>query len=55
MKYVRPGVRENRFVIVGRVGTDLFPGPGEATETEDTFSADMGRSSANTAAGIINQ
>ena len=53
MKDVRPGVRQNNFVIVGRVGMDLFPGPGEATETADTFSADMGGSSANTAAGII--
>ena len=53
MKDVRPGVGQNNFIIVGRVGMDLFPGPGEATETADTFSADMGGSSANTAAGIV--
>ncbi len=53
MKDVRPGVQQNNFVIVGRVGMDLFPGPGEATETAHTFSADMGGSSANTGAGIV--
>lgn len=53
MKDVRPGIRQNNFVIVGRVGMDLFPAPGEATETADRFTADMGGSSANTAAGIV--
>ncbi len=53
MKDVGPGIRKNNFIIVGRVGMDLFPGPGEATEGADTFSADMGGSSANTAAGIV--
>lgn len=47
------GIAQNNFVVVGRVGMDLFPGPGLAVETSDTFSADMGGSSANIAAGIV--
>lgn len=47
------GIAKNRFVIVGRVGMDLFPAPGEATETASQFTADMGGSSANIAAGIV--
>lgn len=47
------GIRKNNFVIVGRVGMDMFPAPGEAVETADTFTADMGGSSANIAAGIV--
>ena len=47
------GIARNRFVVVGRVGMDLFPGPGLAVETSDTFTADMGGSSANIAAGIV--
>jgi len=47
------GIKANNFVIVGRVGMDLFPAPGEAVETADTFTADMGGSSANIAAGIV--
>jgi 5-dehydro-2-deoxygluconokinase len=47
------GIRENRFVIVGRVGMDLFPAPGVATQDASQFTADMGGSSANTAAGIV--
>ncbi|MEP4249250.1 5-dehydro-2-deoxygluconokinase [Tateyamaria sp.] len=53
MKDVLPGIRQNNFVVVGRVGMDLFPAPGEAVENADTFSADMGGSSANIAAGIV--
>ncbi|MEP2891396.1 5-dehydro-2-deoxygluconokinase [Tateyamaria sp.] len=53
MKDVLPGIRQNNFVVVGRVGMDLFPAPGEAVESADTFSADMGGSSANIAAGIV--
>ena len=53
MKDIRPGIAQNNFIIVGRVGMDLFPAPGEATEHADTFSADMGGSSANTAAGLV--
>lgn len=47
------GIARNRFVIVGRVGMDLFPAPGAAVETADQFTADMGGSSANIAAGIV--
>jgi 5-dehydro-2-deoxygluconokinase len=47
------GIARNRFVVVGRVGMDLFPAPGAAVETADQFTADMGGSSANIAAGIV--
>ena len=53
MRDVLPGIRQNNFVVVGRVGMDLFPAPGEAVETADTFASDMGGSSANIAAGIV--
>ncbi|WP_039017934.1 5-dehydro-2-deoxygluconokinase [Halocynthiibacter namhaensis] len=47
------GITGNNFIVVGRVGMDLFPAPGEATEHADNFTADMGGSSANIAAGIV--
>jgi 5-dehydro-2-deoxygluconokinase len=47
------GIKKNNFVVVGRVGMDLFTGPGGATETADQFTADMGGSSANIAAGVV--
>lgn len=47
------GIGQNRFVVVGRVGMDLFPVPGIATEDATQFTADMGGSSANIAAGIV--
>ncbi len=50
---VLEGIKQNNFVIVGRVGMDLFTAPGGATETSDNFTADMGGSSANIAAGIV--
>ena len=50
---VLKGIKQNNFVIVGRVGMDLFPAPGAATENADQFTADMGGSSANIAAGIV--
>ncbi len=50
---VTKGIAQNRFIIVGRVGMDLFPAPGEAVETAGQFTADMGGSSANIAAGIV--
>lgn len=53
MKDVFPGIKRNNFVIVGRVGMDLFPAPGAAVEHADNFGADMGGSSANIAAGIV--
>ncbi|MCK0167323.1 5-dehydro-2-deoxygluconokinase [Jannaschia sp. S6380] len=53
MSALLDGIRRNRFVIVGRVGMDLYPAPGVATEDAEGFTADMGGSSANTAAGIV--
>jgi 5-dehydro-2-deoxygluconokinase len=47
------GITGNNFIVVGRVGMDLFPAPGVATEDADNFTADMGGSSANIAAGIV--
>ncbi|SEO08242.1 5-dehydro-2-deoxygluconokinase [Pseudorhodobacter antarcticus] len=47
------GIAKNRFIVVGRVGMDLFPAPGVATEDAGSFTADMGGSSANIAAGIV--
>ena len=53
MTDILAGIKRNAFVVVGRVGMDLFPAPGVATEGVDTFTADMGGSSANIAAGIV--
>ncbi|MGB0799424.1 MAG: 5-dehydro-2-deoxygluconokinase [Planktomarina sp.] len=53
MKDVIPGIKKNNFVVVGRVGMDLYPAPGVATQAADAFTADMGGSSANIAAGIV--
>jgi 5-dehydro-2-deoxygluconokinase len=53
MMDVLPGIKKNNFVVVGRVGMDLFPEPGVATQDATTFTADMGGSSANIAAGIV--
>lgn len=47
------GIKKNNFVVVGRVGMDLFTPAGGATETADHFIADMGGSSANIAAGLV--
>lgn len=46
-------IKKNHFVVVGRVGMDLYPPSGIATEDADSFTADMGGSSANIAAGIV--
>lgn len=46
-------IRKNRFVVVGRVGMDLFPDVGVAVEDAAQFTADMGGSSANIAAGLV--
>ena len=53
MMDVLPGIKKNNFVVVGRVGMDLFPEPGVATQDATTFTPDMGGSSANIAAGIV--
>lgn len=47
------GIRQNRFLVIGRVGMDLYPDVGVATEDATQFTADMGGSSANIAAGIV--
>lgn len=47
------GLKANNFVVVGRVGMDLYPPVGVATEHAEGFTADMGGSSANIAAGIV--
>lgn len=47
------GIKANNFVVVGRVGMDLYPSVGVATEHAEGFTADMGGSSANIAAGIV--
>lgn len=54
MTDVIAGIRKNSFVVVGRVGMDMFPDP-PGTKTEDAvdFKADLGGSSANIAAGIV--
>lgn len=46
-------IRKNRFVVVGRVGMDLFPDVGVAVEDAASFTADIGGSSANIAAGLV--
>ena len=48
------GIRENNFLVIGRVGIDFFPAPpGCKTEDATTMSVGMGGSSANIAAGIV--
>ncbi|WP_281855850.1 5-dehydro-2-deoxygluconokinase [Litoreibacter halocynthiae] len=53
MKQLLDGIKANNFVIVGRAGMDFFPDP-PGTKTEDgvMFTASLGGSSANIAAGI---
>lgn len=47
------GIKANNFVVVGRVGMDLYPDPpGTSIEEAETLSVGMGGSSANIAAGI---
>ena len=45
-------IKRNSFIVLGRVGMDLFADTGIAIEDATTFNADMGGSSANIAAGI---
>ena len=48
------GIRENNFLVIGRVGIDFSPDPpGCKTEDATTMSVGMGGSSANIAAGIV--
>jgi 5-dehydro-2-deoxygluconokinase len=47
------GIKANNFIVVGRVGMDLYPDPaGTKTEHAETLTVGMGGSSANIAAGI---
>lgn len=47
-------IQTNRFVVVGRVGLDLFPTEvGIGIEDAEAFVKDMGGSAANTAAGLV--
>jgi len=47
------GIARNAFLVIGRVGLDLFPDPGIGIETMQGLNVDMGGSSANIAAGIV--
>lgn len=47
------GISGNNFIVVGRVGMDLYPPAGVGIEDVESFTADMGGSSANIAAGIV--
>ena len=46
-------IKRNSYIVLGRVGMDLFADTGIAIEDATTFNADMGGSSANIAAGIV--
>ncbi|MEL6839426.1 MAG: 5-dehydro-2-deoxygluconokinase [Pseudomonadota bacterium] len=51
---VMAGIRRNDFLVIGRVGMDLFPDPpGTGIEDATVMHVDMGGSSANIAAGIV--
>lgn len=48
------GIKQNKFVVFGRAGMDLFAGPvGTKSEDADLFHADLGGSSANICAGLV--
>jgi 5-dehydro-2-deoxygluconokinase len=53
MSALLDGIKQNRFLVVGRAGMDFFPHP-PGTKTEDAvdFRSGLGGSAANTAAGI---
>lgn len=46
------GIKANNFIIVGRVGMDMFTDPGGAIEDAEEMMVGMGGSSANIGAGI---
>lgn len=53
MSALLEGIKANNFVVVGRVGMDVFPDPpGTAIEDADVLHVGLGGSSANIAAGI---
>ncbi len=47
------GIKANNFVVVGRVGMDLFTHAGDGIEETTDLMVGMGGSSANIAAGIV--
>lgn len=48
------GIRENRFVVLGRAGMDMFATPiGTKSEDADAFKCDLGGSSANICVGLV--
>jgi len=48
------GIKQKKFLVIGRVGMDLCPDPaGTAIEDSDTMVVGMGGSSANIAAGLV--
>ena len=53
MSEIFEAIKRNNFVVLGRVGMDLFADTGIAIEDATTLNADMGGSSANIAAGIV--
>ncbi|MBT0956899.1 5-dehydro-2-deoxygluconokinase [Alphaproteobacteria bacterium KMM 3653] len=53
MQGLLDGIKRNAFVVVGRAGMDFFPDPpGTRTEDGERFTAALGGSAANIAAGI---
>lgn len=52
MSDVVAGIKQNNFIVVGRVGIDLTPPAGVSIEDAETCMVAMGGSSANIAAGI---
>lgn len=53
MSALLDGIRKNDFLLIGRAGMDFCPDPpGTKTEEGGTFTAALGGSAANTAAGI---
>lgn len=53
MSRLLDGIRQKRFVVFGRAGIDLFAAPiGTKSERAETFSADLGGSSANICVGL---
>jgi len=48
------GIQQNQFLVIGRVGMDLYPDPpGTANEDASNMTVAVGGSSANIAVGIV--
>ncbi len=52
MERLLEGVRQNKFLVIGRAGIDFFTDPGIATEDAERMNVSLGGSAANTAVGI---